>query len=99
MSEGGCPAIRITDRPISGERFIIKVAEDKIIGFLLLLLLTPLLVAIAIAIKLTSPGPVLFRQPRYGYNNRVIEVLKFRTMRVDSSDASALARRSAMTAE
>jgi len=86
ISEGGCPAIRITDRPISGERFIIKVAEDKIIGFLLLLLLAPLLVVIAIAIKLTSPGPVLFRQPRHGYNNRVFEVLKFRTMRVDLGD-------------
>ena len=88
MSEGGCPAIRITDRPISGERFIIKVAEDKIIGFLLLLLLAPLLVAIAIAIKLTSPGPLLFRQPRHGYNNRVFEVLKFRTMRVDLGDTT-----------
>jgi polysaccharide biosynthesis protein PslA len=88
ISEGGCPAVRITDRPISGERFIIKVAEDKVLGFLLLLLAAPLLVAIAIAIKLTSPGPVLFRQPRHGYNNRVFEVLKFRTMRVDLGDAT-----------
>jgi Undecaprenyl-phosphate glucose phosphotransferase len=88
MSAGGSPAIRITDRPISGERFIIKVAEDKIIGFLLVLLLAPLLIAIAIAIKLTTPGPVLFRQPRHGYNNRVFEVLKFRTMRVDLGDTT-----------
>jgi len=86
ISEAGCPAIRITDRPMAGEGFIIKVAEDKIIGFLLLLLLAPLLVVIAIAIKLTSAGPVLFRQPRHGYNNRVFEVLKFRTMRVDLGD-------------
>jgi Undecaprenyl-phosphate glucose phosphotransferase len=88
MSEAGCPAIRITDRPMSGEHFMIKVAEDKIIGFLLLLLLAPLFIAIAMAIKLTSPGPVLFRQPRYGYNNRIFEVLKFRTMRVDLGDPS-----------
>jgi exopolysaccharide biosynthesis polyprenyl glycosylphosphotransferase len=86
ISEGGCPAIRITDRPISGERFMIKVAEDKIIGFVLLFIFSPLLIAIAIAIKLTSPGPVLFRQPRHGYNNRVFEVLKFRTMRQDLGD-------------
>jgi Undecaprenyl-phosphate glucose phosphotransferase len=86
MSQGGWPAIRITDRPISGERFMIKIAEDKIIGFLLVLFLAPLLIAIAIAIKLTSPGPVLFRQPRHGYNNRVFEVLKFRTMRADLGD-------------
>jgi Undecaprenyl-phosphate glucose phosphotransferase len=85
-SAGGCPAIRITDCPISGERYIIKVAEDKIIGFLSLCLLSPLLAAIAIMIKLTSPGPVLFRQPRHGYNNRVFEVLKFRTMSVDKGD-------------
>jgi Undecaprenyl-phosphate glucose phosphotransferase len=86
MSQGGCPAIRITDRPISGERFMIKVAEDKIVGFLLLLISAPVLIGIAIAIKLTSPGPVLFRQPRHGYNNRVFEVLKFRTMRQDLGD-------------
>jgi Undecaprenyl-phosphate glucose phosphotransferase len=88
MSQAGFPAIRIADRPISAEHFIIKVAEDKIIGFVMLLLMAPLLLAIAVAIKLGSPGPVLFRQLRHGYNNRVFEVLKFRTMRVESGDAS-----------
>lgn len=88
ISEGGCPAIRISDRPISDDRFVIKIALDKIIGFFLLLLLAPVLVAIAIAIKLTSPGPVLFRQPRHGYNNTVFDVLKFRTMRVDLGDTT-----------
>lgn len=88
MPEWGCPAIRISDCPLSGKSFIIKIAQDKIIGFLLLLLLAPLLIAIAIAIKLTSPGPVLFRQQRHGYNNGVFEVLKYRTMRVDMSDST-----------
>jgi Undecaprenyl-phosphate glucose phosphotransferase len=88
MSQAGFPAIRIADRPISAEHFIIKVAEDKIIGFVMLLLMAPLLLAIAIAIKLGSPGPVLFRQLRHGYNNCAFEVLKFRTMRIESGDAS-----------
>ena len=88
LAQAGCPAIRITDRPISGEHYIVKVAEDKILGLMLLLLTAPLLMAIAVAIKLTSPGPVLFRQLRHGYNNRVFEVLKFRTMRVDLGDTT-----------
>ncbi|HEU4661821.1 MAG TPA: sugar transferase [Pseudolabrys sp.] len=51
-----------------------------------LLLFAPLLVAIAVAIKLTSPGPVFFRQKRYGYHNRRFRIFKFRTMYVDRSD-------------
>ena len=51
-----------------------------------LLILAPLLIGIAIAIKLTSPGPVFFRQKRYGYHNRRFWILKFRTMYIDLSD-------------
>ena len=88
LSQAGFPAIRISARPISGEQFFVKVAEDKIIGLILLLLSLPAILVIAIAIKLTSPGPVLFRQLRHGYNNREFEVLKFRTMRFDLSDTA-----------
>jgi len=52
-------------------------------------MISPLLLAIALLIKLDSPGPALFRQKRYGFNNRLIEVLKFRTMYADQSDANA----------
>src|SRR5437016_3814818 len=52
-----------------------------------LLFFLPLLIAIAIAIKLTSPGPVLFCQSRYGYRNRFFRIYKFRTMRTDAGDA------------
>jgi lipopolysaccharide/colanic/teichoic acid biosynthesis glycosyltransferase len=52
-----------------------------------LLFLAPFLIAAAIAIKLTSPGPVLFYQYRYGYRNRFFKIYKFRTMRVDAGDA------------
>jgi polysaccharide biosynthesis protein PslA len=51
-----------------------------------LLVMGPLLIGIAIAIKLTSPGPVFFRQKRYGYHNRRFWILKFRTMYIDLSD-------------
>lgn len=52
-----------------------------------LLFFAPLLIAVAIAIKVTSPGPVLFHQYRYGYRNRFFKIYKFRTMRVDAGDA------------
>jgi polysaccharide biosynthesis protein PslA len=52
-----------------------------------LLFFAPLLIAVAIAIKLTSPGPVLFHQYRYGYRNRAFKIYKFRSMRTDAGDA------------
>ena len=55
-----------------------------------LVLLAPLLTGIAVAIKLTSSGPVLFRQQRYGLNGKPFQVLKFRTMRIDMCDPSGV---------
>ena len=57
-----------------------KAIEDRVLSALILALISPLLLAVAILIKLDSPGPVFFRQKRYGFNNELIEVLKFRTM-------------------
>ena len=54
-----------------------------------LVFLAPLLATIALLIRLDSPGPVLFRQKRYGFNDQLIEVLKFRTMRDDARDQNA----------
>jgi Undecaprenyl-phosphate glucose phosphotransferase len=88
LSHAGFPAIRISNRPIPDAQFLAKVAADKIIASLLLMLSVPLLAAIAIAVKVTSPGPVLFRQPRLGFNNGEFRILKFRTMRTDSTDAN-----------
>ncbi len=62
---------------------------DKIVGGLLLLAALPVMAAVAIAIKLDSRGPVLFKQKRYGFNNDLIEVYKFRSMHVDQCDAAA----------
>ncbi|SKA30432.1 Undecaprenyl-phosphate glucose phosphotransferase [Enhydrobacter aerosaccus] len=77
------------DRPLSDWRWVAKAVEDRLLGGLILSLISPLLLAIAILIKLDSPGPVFFRQKRYGFNNQLIEVWKFRTMFTDKTDVNA----------
>jgi Undecaprenyl-phosphate glucose phosphotransferase len=76
----GLPVIGLMDRPISGWSWFTKALEDYVLAALILVMLSPILLAIAIAIKLDSRGPVFFRQRRYGLNDRPIEVWKFRTM-------------------
>jgi exopolysaccharide biosynthesis polyprenyl glycosylphosphotransferase len=88
-SRSGLAVFHISEPPLTDGARIIKRAEDIIFGGLLLLLFMPLMLAAAIAIKVESRGPVLFRQPRYGHNNRVIEVLKFRTMYHNMEDKHA----------
>jgi len=78
----GLPTISIYEGPFYGINDWLKHLEDLILGALITLLITPLLVAIAISIKLTSPGPVLFKQRRYGVNGEEIIIWKFRTMNV-----------------
>jgi Undecaprenyl-phosphate glucose phosphotransferase len=82
----GLPVLHLTERPLSDWQRVLKRVEDLALAGTLLLLLSPVMLAIALAIKLTSPGPVLFRQLRYGFNNTLIPVLKFRTMRAEVSD-------------
>ena len=78
---GGLFVLRLSDRPLSGWHGVLKAIEDKVLAVVLLVLAAPLMLAVAVAVKLSSPGPVLFRQMRYGFNNRSFEVFKFRTMR------------------
>jgi Undecaprenyl-phosphate glucose phosphotransferase len=85
---GVVPLVRLYDRPISGWGHLAKNVEDKLLAGWLLLLLGPALLLIAALIKLDSKGPVFFRQARYGFNNRIIIVWKFRTMHVDRGDHS-----------
>jgi len=75
------------ERPaMRGGRMIIKRAIDRLLGSALFVLLSPLLAGIAIAVKLSSPGPVLFRQLRIGEDGRPFEMLKFRSMVVDAEE-------------
>jgi len=69
---------------------VFKLIEDQLIALTALAFLAPLMLLIATAIKLDSPGPVLFRQRRFGFNDRLIEVWKFRTMHSDCTDPNAV---------
>jgi Undecaprenyl-phosphate glucose phosphotransferase len=86
---GAVPLIDILDRPMSDRDVLVKWLFDKVVGGLALIALAPVMGVIALAIKLDSRGPVLFCQKRYGFNNELIAVYKFRSMYVDRCDASA----------
>ncbi|MGZ3157859.1 MAG: exopolysaccharide biosynthesis polyprenyl glycosylphosphotransferase, partial [Burkholderiaceae bacterium] len=78
----GFPAVDL-NRPVSsGLNGIAKELFDKIFSFIVLILLTPLFIVIGIGIKLTSPGPIFFKQPRHGLNGKKFNVYKFRSMNV-----------------
>ena len=79
-SMGGVPMLGVVNKPLNGWGYFLKEVEDKILGILLLVLLSPVLLLIALAIKLESDGPVLFRQKRHGFNNKEFYILKYRTM-------------------
>jgi Undecaprenyl-phosphate glucose phosphotransferase len=86
---GSVPVLDVFDRPITDWDVVMKWLFDKIIGLLALLLLSPLMALTAILIKLDSPGPVLFKQRRLGFNNEVIDVFKFRSLYADKTDHDA----------
>jgi Undecaprenyl-phosphate glucose phosphotransferase len=86
---GKVPVIDVSDNPITDWDTILKWLFDRAVGSLLLIALSPVMLLTALAIKLDSRGPVLFRQKRYGFNNELIEVFKFRSMYADKSDHSA----------
>jgi lipopolysaccharide/colanic/teichoic acid biosynthesis glycosyltransferase len=69
-------------------RRVVKRTLDLVLGSVAVLLLLPLLVAVGLAVRLSSPGPVLFRQERVGHLGRPFTMLKFRSMRVDSEDGA-----------
>jgi putative colanic acid biosynthesis UDP-glucose lipid carrier transferase len=79
---GGLPAVSVFENPLYGVDGLAKRMFDLVVGGLTLLVFSPVMVAIAIAIKLTSRGPVFFRQRRYGLDGREILVWKFRSMTV-----------------
>ncbi len=83
------PLLMACTRPIVGWGAMLKRAEDVALSLALLIFISPVMLGIAGMIKATSKGPVFFRQRRLGYNNRVIEVLKFRSMYTHLADANA----------
>jgi Undecaprenyl-phosphate glucose phosphotransferase len=87
---GAVAMIDLYEKPIADWGTISKWLFDKIIATIAVVLLAPVMAAVALAVKLDSKGPVLFRQKRYGFNNELIEVYKFRSMFTDRCDAAAV---------
>jgi putative colanic acid biosynthesis UDP-glucose lipid carrier transferase len=84
----GVPMIAVCESPFFGALSLAKRASDVLIAGLIVLFLSPLLIAVAIGVKATSPGPVIFKQRRYGLDGREILVYKFRSMTVTEDGAT-----------
>jgi putative colanic acid biosysnthesis UDP-glucose lipid carrier transferase len=81
-SIGGLPVVAVCETPFYGFNGVVKRISDVIFASFILIVISPLLLAIAVGVKLCSPGPILFKQRRYGLDGRKIMVYKFRTMTV-----------------
>ena len=79
---GGMPVVAACETPFYGINGLIKRASDIVLASAILVLVLPLMLSIAIGVKLSSPGPILFKQRRYGLDGKEIVVYKFRTMTV-----------------
>jgi Undecaprenyl-phosphate glucose phosphotransferase len=86
---GQLPLLAVFDRPLTAWGAFLKSAMDRVLAAILIVLLSPVMLAAAAAVRLESKGPVLFKQRRYGFNNELIEIYKFRSMYADKADASA----------
>ncbi len=87
---GRVPLIDLFDKPLADWDSIVKSVFDRVVAALALVLLAPVMAAVAVAIRYDSKGPVLFRQKRLGFNNELIDVYKFRSMYTDRSDTNAV---------
>lgn len=83
------PMLAVMDKPLRDWDRLLKNIEDRVLGTLLLCLAAPAMAAIALAIRLETKGPIFFRQQRYGFNNELIGVWKFRSMYDSDADATA----------
>ena len=79
----GMPMYDLSATPMTGVNQLIKWLEDKLLSSLILILISPLMLILALGVKLTSPGPVFYRQERVGLNSKPFNMLKFRSMSVD----------------
>lgn len=86
---GDVPMLAALDRPLTDWDRAIKNIEDRVLGALLFVLAAPVMALVAVAVRLDSKGPILFKQRRFGFNNELIEVYKFRSMYAEQSDATA----------
>ncbi len=86
---GLLPLLSVFDRPLFGWSLFLKNAIERALSCLAIVMFAPVMLAVAAAIRLESEGPVIFKQKRYGFNNELIEVFKFRSMFSNLTDANA----------
>lgn len=87
-SLAGFPAVTLNSSPMVGVSRCIKAMEDRVLSAIILLMISPLLVMLAIAVKLSSSGPIFYRQRRVSWNGKEFDMLKFRTMPVNAESAT-----------
>ncbi|MBG1232184.1 undecaprenyl-phosphate glucose phosphotransferase [Aestuariivirga litoralis] len=86
---GELPLLAVFDRPLSHWNEFLKNQIDRLIALCAIICLSPVMGCVALAVRIESKGPAIFKQKRYGFNNELIEVYKFRSMYVDQGDANA----------
>lgn len=86
----GIPVLTLSETPLTGVHLLAKSLEDLILSFVILILISPILLLVAIAVKLDSPGPVFFRQKRAGWNGKTFRIWKFRSMVVHQPESGTL---------
>jgi Undecaprenyl-phosphate glucose phosphotransferase len=85
---GNVPTFDVLDKPIADWNYVTKWLFDRIVGWFLMLTGLPVMALCAIAIKFDSRGPIFFKQKRYGFNNELIEVFKFRSLHIEQCEAA-----------
>lgn len=80
----GVEMVDLYGTPMTGTNLLVKTIEDFVLSLLIVILLSPVYLVLAILVKISSPGPIFYRQPRVGWNGEIFEILKFRTMPVNT---------------
>jgi putative colanic acid biosynthesis UDP-glucose lipid carrier transferase len=86
----GLPLLTLSESPLIGNHLMFKAIEDRVIALISLILLSPIMIVTAILIKLDSPGPIIFRQSRTGWNGREFHIWKFRSMKLHRPDSGEI---------
>ena len=82
----GIPLLTLSESPLIGNYRVLKAIEDRLISFIIVVLLSPLMAVVAVLIRLESPGPVIFRQNRTGWDGKVFPIWKFRSMKINHAN-------------